>query len=107
MKLLVCLKCSDVFSLSIHEWKTCACKTVSGAYVDQLNAEVQMPDRSCGVVLGFANGSIGDAIYQQVQYGDSTQTMRYGLQHVTKGRDFAAFVIPESADSVKRHYTGE
>jgi hypothetical protein len=80
---------------------------VSGSYLDQLNAEVQMPDRSCGVVLGFANSSIGDAIYQQVHYGDSTQTMRYGFEEVAKGRDFAAFIIPESADSVKRVYTSE
>lgn len=94
MKLLLCIKCSDIFSLTMDE-RTCKCGKSSGKYVDQLNAEIKgdcMP-------LGFANQSFLDALRRQ-----HIENKHYDGNKDTccKGQEFTAFVIPDWAKSVKR-----
>lgn len=104
MKLLQCLSCGDIFNLT-YDYKECSCKAVSGNYrEDGLHADVWMTDRKFGVVLGFANGSYRNAVFTQLEEGDSSETMLYAGRKEVKGRDFAAFIIPESAPTVHRHY---
>lgn len=104
MKLLQCLSCYDLFPLR-YEYRECSCKTVSGEYRgDGLHADVWMPHRMSGIVLGFANGSYTYAVHKQVVEGDSQELMNYSGERVVKGRDFVAFIIPESAPTVHRHY---
>lgn len=98
MKLILCEKCSDVVALKVNASRSCFCGLSGGRYLDDLNAEVWGP---C-FKLGFANPSLVAALRAQKFEGDSTETMRYGYETVTKGRDFRAFVIPESADTMKR-----
>ena len=70
-----------------------------GRYVDRLNAEVSGP---C-LILGFANVDFKRAIFEQFEVGDLTEEMPGNLYRgQVKGREFTAFVIPESAASVKR-----
>jgi len=105
MKLLTCFSCRDVFSLGmyLHE---CSCGTVSGKYrPDGLHADVYMPSRESGAVLGFANSSFKQALLEQSAFGDLPITMPYMGKEVAKGREFLAFVIPETADTVRRHYS--
>jgi hypothetical protein len=98
MKLILCEKCSDIVALKTGLDRSCACGQSGGRYVDGLNAEVWGP---C-FKLGFNNSSLVEALLAQKFEGDSKETMIYGYKRVTKGRDFQAFVIPESADTMKR-----
>ena len=104
MKLLLCVSCSDVFSLSTKGIKTCSCGKTSGEYVNHLDAVVT-GQKNKFVVLGFANDSLVDAIRDQFKYGDGSVKMDYGHEIVTKGREFFAFIIPDCASTVKRIYT--
>ncbi len=97
MKLLLCVECSDVFSLR-HFSRSCHCGLISGEYVDDVNAEVT----GNPIVLGFNNQSFVHAIRTQITYGDSTKMMNYPGGKVVEGHKFEAFIIPESADSVMR-----
>ena len=107
MKLLVCYKCNDVFNLSF-EIKECTCTAVSGVYrADGVSADVWMPSRKSGAVLGFLNGGFTRALSDQYHKGDPKETMMYGGRVEVKGRDFTAFVIPESASTVHYNYTEE
>lgn len=104
MKLLVCFKCKDIFSLT-HELRECSCKLVSGQYrPDGWHADVYMPDRKSGAVLGFANSSFEQALRNQINYGDKTEEMIYAGGKVAPGREFNAFIVPESAPTVEYHY---
>lgn len=104
MKLLQCFSCGDIFNLTI-DYKECSCKAISGNYrEDGLHADVWMPNRKSGVVLGFANRSYRTATHYQFWEGDSTETMEYCGRKEVKGRDFTAFIIPEAAPTVHRHY---
>ncbi len=98
MKLILCVHCYDVVKLSTKSVRKCECGSVSGRYVDDLNIEVTGDP----IVLGFANNSLKRAILAQMAAGDSRETMDYGEGKVVKGRSFEAFIIPDSADSVKR-----
>lgn len=103
MKLLLCVKCSDVFSLKTSGMTTCICGQTSGRYTDNLNAEVSgVKDKF--MVLGFDNSSLIETIRAQLLLGDSQEKMIYGPKEVTKGRDFKAFIIPDSSTTVKRTY---
>lgn len=97
MKLLFCSNCGDVFSLRTQHTRQCECGEVLGRYIDDLNVEVM----GGPIVLGFNNQSFLDAIRMQLARGDSLETMDYPGGKVTKGRSFEAFIIPESAESVK------
>jgi hypothetical protein len=103
VKLLVCRSCTDVFSLR-HKERTCSCGLCGGRYVDDLEAEVWGPDDGFWV-LGFENSSLSRAIRDQITLGDRVEVMGgvYGDQ--VKGREFNAFIIPESARTVVRRYT--
>lgn len=92
MKLVICLKCHDVFKLSTKRLRRCACKHSSGKYLsDGLKAEVTAsPDT---VVLGFINRELGRAILDQRELGDRPDKM---------GRVFTAFIMPDDAANVTR-----
>lgn len=100
MKLLVCLLCDDVFSLRSRK-RSCQCKSTSGKYLaDNLTAQFTGP----GLLLGFANSTYGHAIREQVNRGDDgLLPMGFGpYRDELKGRDFTAFVIPDSAKTAIR-----
>lgn len=98
MKLLLCVHCYDVVKMSTKELRKCDCGSVSGRYVDHINVEVSGDP----IVLGFNNSSLERAVVDQIDMGDLTETMDYPGGKVTKGRSFEAFIIPDSAPSVKR-----
>jgi hypothetical protein len=101
----MCLHCNDIFNLT-YNYRECECKRTSGCYqADGLTATVFTTRRSTAVVLGFANQSFTNQLVSQHNYGDSKDTMPYMGKIVTKGRDFKAFIIPESADTVIWEYT--
>jgi hypothetical protein len=97
MKLLLCELCGDVFSLR-KDARYCKCGENGGRYVDNINVEVWGTE---AIVLGFANNTLMKALSEQKQYGDLTEKMGgiYGNQ--VMGRPFTAFIIPESASSVR------
>lgn len=100
MKLICCTTCNQVFNLS-HTYKECDGGHGGGQYTDQVNAKV-WGDLTKIFVLGFANSSLVSALRNQIQHGDLAPNFSYGGETVSKGRDFTAFVIPESAHSVVR-----
>lgn len=100
MKLILCVKCNEVFSLS-REYRECKDGHCGGQYVDNLNAEV-WGDPEKMFVLGFANGTLTSALRGQLNEGDLAPRHMPGYGTVSPGREFDAFVIPESASSVKR-----
>lgn len=100
MKIFFCTRCHELFNLG-YEYKECSGKHGGGKYVDNLNAEV-WGDREIVHLLGFANSTLADALRLQIKDGDQEGMMPYGQGFVRKGRDFTAFIIPESAPTVKR-----
>ena len=100
MKLLACRNCSDVFSLRSEE-RTCECGSCGGRYVDSLHAEVWGAE-DFYFVLGFDNQTLSRAIREQIDFGDSKEIMGGIYGNEVRGRNFSAFIIPESARSVKR-----
>lgn len=60
MKLLFCLKCSDLFNLD-YEVKACSCKKTKGQYTDELNAWYEGP---C-IPVGISNPSLSEAMRNQ------------------------------------------
>lgn len=89
MKLLFCPHCHDVQKLLVETTRGCQCGKSWGRYTDNLNA-VYGGD---AVMLGFANSSLAHALNAQRQVGDPADGW---------GRKFEAFIIPESAPTVKR-----
>jgi hypothetical protein len=95
MKLLYCPHCQDVRKLRTEaEIKTygedivCLCTRSWGRYTDELNA-VYGGD---AVMLGFANSTLALAI----------KANKDSPPERGNGRTFIAFIIPESAPTVKR-----
>jgi len=78
MKLLICRVCADIFRLRSEE-RTCSCGATKGMYLNICEAEYSGP----AIPLGFANGSLVDAIRNQPE-GPGW------------GADFKAFVIPKN-----------
>lgn len=60
MKLLCCLDCADIFSLSSKE-KSCGCGKTSGKYIDDLNAVYSGNAQP----IGFSNKSFRLALQLQ------------------------------------------
>lgn len=105
MKLLLCRKCSDVFSLyATEESRTCKCGACGGRYVNHVDAEVT-GQKDQFFVLGFANGSLVSALRAQLYAGDSDEVMTGAYAGHKKGRGFEAFIVPESSPTVRRIYT--
>lgn len=100
MKLLLCVKCNDTFSLGF-KYKECSCGLCGGQYIDNLNAKV-WGDPEKSFVLGFANSTFTLALRDQLHRGDLPPTLYYGGQLTPPGREFTAFVIPNAAASVER-----
>jgi len=94
MKLLLCVECSDIFSLR-HDERRCLCGKSHGRYVDDLNAEIGGPS----MPIGFSNQSFIAAIQMQ-RIEDKHEIGRE--PGCCKGVDFKAFMIPATATSVKR-----
>lgn len=93
MKLLLCLKCADIFSLSRKE-KYCGCGETSGKYIDDLNAEISGDCQP----IGFSNGSFRSSLLLQ-RHEDKTIKNK---SECCKGVEFTAFFIPKSATSIER-----
>lgn len=94
MKLLYCPHCQDVRKLALqepglNESTFCDCGKSWGYYTDDINA-VYGGD---AVMLGFSNHTLAEAMRRQQKHGDQVDGM---------GRQFVAFVIPESAPTVRR-----
>lgn len=100
MKILCCATCNQLFNLS-HTYQECKGGHGGGQYVDYINAKV-WGDLTKIFVLGFANTSFVSALRAQIHDGDLAPDFNYGGKVVSKGRDFTAFVIPESAPSIER-----
>lgn len=100
MKLLCCTTCNQIFNLS-HTYAECQGGHGGGQYVNEVDAKV-WGDLTKIFVLGFANSSFVSALRSQINYGDLPADFGYGGKIVSKGRDFTAFVIPESAPSIER-----
>lgn len=101
MKLLICTWCNSVFNLKKNEIKTCSCGRCGGQYTNEIDAEY-WGDKQTTYLIGFANSTLVTALRDQRDLGDSTQTMPYAGKNVAKGREFTAFVIPDSTPSVRR-----
>ena len=92
MKLILCLKCQDVYKLERNKLRQCSCQLTWGYYLsDGLNAEVS--DNESTSVLGFHNGTLSEAVFLQRRTGDRPDGM---------GHRFTAFIIPDCAPTVKR-----
>lgn len=100
MKLLCCTICSQVFSLG-YTYTECKGGHCGGQYTNNLDAKV-WGNKDKMFVLGFANSSFVNAMRSQRDLGDSTELMPYPGGMTPKGREFAAFIIPEAASSVVR-----
>lgn len=87
MKLLFCLKCTDLFNLD-YEMKECSCGSVKGRYIDQ---QVATYAGESAVPLGFTNNSFVSAIKNQPKEG--------------MGEEFTAFVIPKKCPTFIRRET--
>lgn len=97
MKLLCCARCNEVFSLG-YAYKECHGGHGGGQYITNITAKI-WGTKELITILGFANTSFINAVRQQIMDGDSKNTRG--------GREFTAFVIPNSADSVQRYETRE
>ena len=100
MKILCCGKCNQLFNLSF-EYQECHGGHGGGQYIDHVNAKI-WGDPTQIFILGFANTSFINALRDQINLGDRTDSFNYGGTIATKGREFTAFVIPDSADSITR-----
>ena len=87
MKLLLCTKCSDVFSLKVKKVRTCSCGEIAGEYTDNYNARYW---GAYAIPIGFANSSLVDTIKEQSALGNRPDLL---------GRRFEAFIIPDDCDS--------
>lgn len=95
MKLLCCLNCGDVIKLISRQERVCDCGQSAGQYVGRLEATYRGP----ALLLGIDNPSLDSALEDQAIKGDDgLEGTRRGLM----GRRIEAFVIPESASSIKR-----
>ena len=61
MKLLLCLKCNDIFSLDL-KMKKCSCGKTKGQYIDNLNA---IYEGDSAMPIGISNPSLKEAILNQ------------------------------------------
>lgn len=99
MKLILCVKCSDVFKLQ-QEYKECSCGSCGGKYLNDIDAEYWGEEGKV-FMLGFANNSLIDALKQQIAYGDSEEKFEHGYyKGYNVGRRFEAFIMPNDAPTV-------
>jgi hypothetical protein len=84
MKLIMCLKCADIFNLSLNRKKTCYCGQASGICLNEKDIQVEGEY----AVIGFHNQSFIDAARRN-------KHNRSGM-----GEEFKAFFIPEDNQSI-------
>lgn len=99
MKLLFCPHCMDVKKLHREDEASirCLCGKSWGYYTDNVNA-VYGGD---AVMLGIDNYVFAHALNMQRTLGDREPTSQRGPGW-RPGREFKAFIIPESAPTVRR-----
>jgi hypothetical protein len=95
MKLLICLKCEDVFNLTKVE-KQCGCGETKGRYIDNMNAVIS---GNCKP-LGFHNGKFKTAFFMQKMEDEAQAKLNTDV--CCEGVPFDAFFIPDTAKSIKR-----
>ena len=84
MKLLLCRKCGDVFSMLTDCMRECLCGASIGGYTDDLNAEYSGP----AIPIGFANDSFTGALRRQPKK--------------SPGERFTAFVIERDCPTFRK-----
>lgn len=94
MKLLLCPHCQDVVRLVEVRKRACECGASWGQYTDDINAVYG----GAAIMLGISNPSLQAALSDQLRLGDKKPSRGTYVS----GREFAAFIIPESAPSVRR-----
>lgn len=80
MKLLVCRRCSSVFSIETRALRACFCRKTAGLYVKDAVAVGWGP----GLWIGFKNSSL-------------TAALRAWATEENKSQEFTAFVIDETS----------
>lgn len=99
MKLLLCITCNEIFNLS-KTYRECKGGHTGGLYINDLNAQYWGPkDKS--FILGFANNTLVSAIRSQINEGDQKPKYIPAYGNVSPGREFTAFIIPDSASSIE------
>ena len=78
MKLITCLNCNDIVSLS-NKMRTCECKRSYGRYTDHINAIVGGP---C-IVLGIDNGSFKKAKLKYRMLSQTGNINMFVIDHKT------------------------
>ncbi len=101
MKLLLCVSCNEIFSLS-HEYRECRGGHCGGRYTDNQNLKYWGP-MDTTFVLGFSNSTFVSALRDQLALGNLPPSHLPGYGMTSPGREFKAFVIPDCAPSV--HYS--
>ena len=104
MKLLFCVTCNEVFNLRQGQYQQCSGAHGGGVYQDPIRAQI-WGDRRLILLIGFANSSFVDSARAQIRDGDPAELFYYAGRPEVRGRDFKAFIIPESASSVTRSAT--
>lgn len=88
MKLILCRKCGDVFSLRVEEERSCFCGLSKGKYhSDGLHAEIHGKH---ALPLGFNNSSLVRAIHNRPKSGS--------------GERFDSFVIPHKCPTIDFYF---
>lgn len=100
MKLLCCAICQQIFSLD-RDYQECRGVHGGGQYIDDANVVV-WGDRRQVTLLAFSSSSLKEAISTQIRDGDSKDRMRYRGRLAPVGRSVDAFIVPESAATVRR-----
>ena len=91
MKLVLCLKCEDIFNLQLHE-KTCSCGNVTAFYLkDGLHANIIVKEEKTAIPIGFNNISFLSQLIRQQLKANHDQK---------KGDEFEAFFIPLLASTI-------
>jgi len=85
MKLLICLKCNDIFNLK-RFLTQCRCGETSGYYIDHKEA---MYDGDNAVPIGFDNNSL-------------VMGIKKWLENKDEGVEFTAFIMPQEHENLKR-----
>lgn len=93
MKLLMCLKCGDIFNLTRRE-KKCSCGKTKGLYINNLDAEYSGEAQA----IGISNPSFRQAyLIQQLE-----DEVKKPLSECCKGVEFTAFFIPKQATTLTK-----
>jgi hypothetical protein len=91
MKLIFCLKCQSIVTLSQKKVRVCECGQAKAMYIDELNA-VFTAEEDRYILIGFANYPLQKVVSEYFQYGSESSL----------GINFTSFLIPEPCDTFRR-----